>query len=137
MINTCNVQLRFNATDEIKKLVSARSGVKDWTDGVTQIVKEDMAEGLIAAFPGCFTIVTDDKQAPGPTHNKAMPAPPENKKTVLDVQRIFDAARSANLIEKNGPWYSFGKIKLGRGKATAIEFLTSNKTLAAKIEGML
>lgn len=50
------------------------------------------------------------------------------------VVGVFDAALKIKLIERSGAWYSAGEVRLGQGKANALNFLRENEDLFKQIE---
>ena len=47
---------------------------------------------------------------------------------------LVDIASEANIIEKSGAWYSYGKERIGQGRENAKLFLKDNAAMAADIE---
>ncbi len=47
---------------------------------------------------------------------------------------LLEAALQANLVEKAGSWYSYGKERIGQGAENARLFLESNPAVAAELE---
>jgi recombination protein RecA len=50
---------------------------------------------------------------------------------------LVDLASTHNVLEKSGTWYSFGTTRLGQGRDKTIEFLKSDRELAAKVDAQL
>ncbi len=50
---------------------------------------------------------------------------------------LLEAAVQANLVEKSGSWYSYGKERIGQGAENARLFLESNSGVASEIEKKL
>ena len=127
MLNKANVRLRFKANEQYTTLPSSKFAT--WTDGLIQVMKGNLAQELIAAFPDNFEIV-DEKAAPAPTAAKAQPEPERNKGVGAD---LFDEALAAGVIEQAGPWYKFGDKRLGKGKSKGRAYLAKNPDVAAAI----
>ena len=47
---------------------------------------------------------------------------------------LLEAALQANLVEKAGSWYSYGKERIGQGAENARLFLESNRSVAVELE---
>jgi len=47
---------------------------------------------------------------------------------------LVDIAAEANIIEKSGAWYSYGKERIGQGRENAKLYLKDNSAMAAEIE---
>jgi recombination protein RecA len=47
---------------------------------------------------------------------------------------LVDIASEANIIEKSGAWYSYGKERIGQGRENAKLYLKDNPEMAAEIE---
>ena len=47
---------------------------------------------------------------------------------------LVDIAAEANIIDKSGAWYSYGKERIGQGRENAKLYLKDNPTMAAEIE---
>ncbi|MEO0094013.1 MAG: recombinase RecA [candidate division WOR-3 bacterium] len=50
------------------------------------------------------------------------------------IGEIVDLATEKNIIQKSGTWYAYGDLRIGQGRDGAIEFLTANPEVSAKIE---
>jgi recombination protein RecA len=50
---------------------------------------------------------------------------------------LLDLGIAANLVEKSGTWYSFGKERLGQGKDNSRKYLVENPELASQIESQI
>jgi recombination protein RecA len=50
---------------------------------------------------------------------------------------IIDLATEANIIKKQGAFYSYGEQKLGQGREQAKEYLRENPDLARELEGLI
>jgi len=47
---------------------------------------------------------------------------------------LVDLAVTHKIIEKSGTWFSYGALRLGQGREKAVDFIKTNKDVAAKIE---
>jgi recombination protein RecA len=47
---------------------------------------------------------------------------------------LVDIAAEANIIEKSGAWYSYGKERIGQGRENAKLYLKDNPETAAEVE---
>ena len=50
---------------------------------------------------------------------------------------LIDLGVAADIVEKSGSWYSYGKERIGQGRENARNFLLENKEIAADIETRL
>jgi len=50
---------------------------------------------------------------------------------------ILDLATEAEIVKKQGAFYSYGEVKLGQGREQAKEYLRENPQLAQELEGMI
>lgn len=50
------------------------------------------------------------------------------------IGEIVDLAAEKNIIQKSGTWYAYGDLRIGQGRDGAVEFLTTNKEIRAKVE---
>jgi recombination protein RecA len=48
---------------------------------------------------------------------------------------LVDIAAEANIIEKSGAWYSYGKERIGQGRENAKLYLKDNLEMCNEIEG--
>lgn len=137
MFNPGNMKIRFKATDEYPHLNSTQPTVQHWTDGKIQVLPGKIAEPLMAAFPDNFEIV-EEHDMPAPVANKAQ-SEPEANKDMPDggTPVLFVKALAAGIITQAGPWYKFGKTRLGRGKAEAIQYLERHTSTAVEIRKKL
>ncbi|HET6487271.1 MAG TPA: hypothetical protein VFH83_12665, partial [Spirochaetia bacterium] len=55
-------------------------------------------------------------------------------KGISAVGSLLEAALQANIIEKAGSWYSYGKERIGQGVENARLFLESNPAVNAEVE---
>lgn len=53
------------------------------------------------------------------------------------VAEIVDIGDAQGAIERAGSWYTFGDIRLGNGREKAIETLSSDPVLAARVHGLI
>jgi recombination protein RecA len=56
---------------------------------------------------------------------------------VSKVGELVDLGVKAGIVEKSGSWYSFDGTRIGQGREAAKTFLTGNKDVADKIEGLI
>lgn len=130
------MKIKFHATAKYPTLRSTQARVLDWTNDMVQDLPAETAAGLIRAFPDNFEVATETfaKAAAGPSANKAA-LPPQADKAVeapraalkIEASEVFLAAAvDVNVIERNGPWFSFRGKKLGRGVAEAVAFLAEH-----------
>ena len=47
---------------------------------------------------------------------------------------VLDVATSLGIVQRSGPWYAYGEMRLGQGREQAREFLRQNPLLTAEIE---
>ncbi len=47
---------------------------------------------------------------------------------------LIDLAAANNIIQKSGPWFNYGEIKLGQGRDKAKQYLVENKALCDEIK---
>jgi recombination protein RecA len=47
---------------------------------------------------------------------------------------LVDIASEANIIERSGAWYSYGKERIGQGRENAKLYLKDNAAMAADLE---
>jgi recombination protein RecA len=50
------------------------------------------------------------------------------------VGEIVDLATEKNIIQKSGTWYAYGDLRIGQGRDGAVEFLSANAEVRAKVE---
>ena len=50
---------------------------------------------------------------------------------------ILDLATDAEIVKKQGAYYSYGESKLGQGREQAKEFLRTHPEMAIEIEGLI
>ena len=58
-------------------------------------------------------------------------------KGISSSASLLDSAVKHGIIDKRGAWYTMGEEKIGQGKENAVNYIESNKELAANIEAKI
>ena len=53
---------------------------------------------------------------------------------ISPIADLVDLAVTHDVVAKQGAWFSYGDVRLGQGRASAISFLKENDDLAEEIK---